>query len=70
MRLPKIDSATWRALLTALQTFLAFLAALLVLPEFRELVTQFYPQAVPTVVAFAGIVTFVINFFRQDVKNY
>ena len=70
MRLPKLDSATWRAIITALQTLIGFLAALLVLPEFRELVNQFYPQAVPLVVAGAGICSFIINFFRKDVRNY
>lgn len=70
MRLPRLDSATWKALMTALQTFLGFMAALLVLPEFRELVTRFYPQAIPVIVTASGVVTFIINYFRKDVRNY
>ena len=70
MRLPALDSATWRAIITSLQTFLGFMAALLLLPEFRQLVTQFYPQAIPVIVAASGVVTFIINFFRADVRNY
>lgn len=70
MRLPRVDSATFRGLLTAVQTFAGFLAVLLVMPEFRELVTKFYPAALPLIPIAVGIVSFVINLFRTDVKNY
>ena len=70
MRLPKLDSATFRAIVTALQTLVGFVAVLFVMPEFRSLVEQFYPQALPLVVAAAGIASFILNFFRKDVKNY
>lgn len=70
MRLPAKDSATWRSIITGLQTFCGFLVALLALPEFSELVQQFYPAAVPVIVTGAGLASFVLNFFRKDVKNY
>lgn len=70
MRLPKTDSATWRAVMTAAQTFLAFLVALAALPEFRQLLTDFYPQALPIVVSGAGILSFILNYFRKSIKNY
>lgn len=70
MRLPKIDSATWRGIITGLQVLLGFSVGLLALPEFRELVQQFYPQAVPLIVTLSGLVSFLFNFLRRDVDNY
>jgi hypothetical protein len=70
MRLPKIDSATYRAIVTALQTLAAFLIALGASPEAMKLLTDFYPTVVPTVVAGAGLASLVLNIFRKSVKNY
>lgn len=70
MRLPKVDSATYRALVTALQTFCGFLVAAVALPEFRELVLRWYPAALPLLVSGAGVASFVLNFLRKSVKNY
>jgi hypothetical protein len=70
MRLPYKDSATWRALITSLQSFLGFLVALAALPEFRQLLTDFYPQALPIVVTSAGVLSFILNYFRRSIKNY
>lgn len=63
------DSATWRAVVTALQTFVAFFVTLVALPEVRELLTEFYPAVVPAVTFFAGVASFVLNYFRKDVPN-
>lgn len=63
------DSATWRAVVTALQTFVAFVATMLIMPEFRQLVTEFYPAAVPAITSLAGVASFVLNFLRKDVPN-
>lgn len=70
MRLPQKDSATWRAIITGLQTLCGFVVALVALPEFSELVRQFYPAALPIIVAGAGVASFVLNLFRKSVKNY
>ena len=70
MRLPRVDSATFRAIVTAAQAFAGFLPVLLVMPEFRELVINFYPKALPAVVVAAGLASFIVNFFRKDVRNY
>lgn len=70
MRLPKLDSATWRGVITALQTLGSFLVALVAIPEVMDLITQHYPTFVPGVVVGAGIISFAINLFRKDVKNY
>jgi hypothetical protein len=70
LRLPKLDSATWKALITALQTFAAFLVAFATVPEAMDLLTKFYPVVVPLVISGAGIASFILNFFRKDVKNY
>lgn len=70
MRLPSKDSATWRALITGAQAFCGFLVAAVALPEFRQLVTEFYPAALPLLVSGAGVASFVLNFFRSSVRNY
>lgn len=70
MRLPLKDSATWRAIITAIQAFIALLAVLLALPEFRQLVLQFYPEFLPYIVTASGAASFLFNFFRPSVKNY
>lgn len=70
MRLPKVDSATYRAIVTALQTFCGFLVAAVAMPEFRELVLKWYPAALPLLVSGAGVASFVLNFLRKSVKNY
>ena len=70
MRLPSKDSATWRAFITGAQAACGLLMAMVAMPEFRELVNMFYPQAVPFIVCGAAAMSFLLNFVRKDVKNY
>lgn len=70
MRLPSKDSATWRAIITGLQTFAGFLIALAASPETVDLINRYYPWLAPIVISGAGIASFVLNFIRKDVKNY
>lgn len=70
MRLPKVDSATYRGIVTAIQAFLGFMVAAVALPEFRQLVQEFYPAALPLLVSGAGIASFILNVVRGSVKNY
>jgi hypothetical protein len=70
MRLPKVDSATYRGIVTAIQAFLGFMVAAVALPEFRQLVQDFYPAALPLLVSGAGIASFILNVVRGSVKNY
>jgi len=70
MRLPKVDSATYRGIVTAIQAFLGFMVAAVALPEFRQLVQEFYPAALPLIVSGAGIASFILNVVRGSVKNY
>jgi hypothetical protein len=70
MKLPSVDSATYRGIVTSLQAFCGFVVAAVALPEFRQLVLQFYPAALPIIVSGAGIASFVLNFLRANVKNY
>ncbi len=70
MRLPKVDSATYRAIVTALQALVGFILAALAIPEFRQLVLDFYPAALPYIVTGAGMASFILNFFRPNVRNY
>ena len=70
MRLPRIDSATYRGIITSLQAFCGLTIAAVAMPEFRQLVLQFYPAALPIIVSGAGIASFVLNFLRANVKNY
>lgn len=70
MTLPSKDSATFRALVTFLQTVIALLVVVLAMPEFTEVVKKFYPDALPAIAILTTIVTFVWNVIRKDVKNY
>lgn len=70
MRLPKVDSATYRGIVTAIQAFLGFMVAAVAIPEFRQLVQDFYPAALPFIVSGAGMASFILNYFRPNVKNY
>lgn len=70
MKLPSVDSATWRGLITSLQAFCGLVVAAVAMPEFRQLVLQFYPAALPIIVSGAGLASFVLNFLRANVKNY
>lgn len=63
------DSATWRAVVTSLETFAALIVAVVAIPEFGTLVAEYYPQAVPVLTVAAGVASFVLNFFRKDVPN-
>lgn len=70
MRLPTKDSATWRGILTSAQVLGAFIVALVATPDAMELIRQFYPQFIPVLTGAAGVIAFVIGFFRKSVKNY
>jgi hypothetical protein len=70
MRLPEKDSATYRSIITGVQTLLGFIVAAMAMPEFRELVHQWYPAALPILVGVASLSSFVLNYFRSSVKNY
>ena len=70
IRLPRIDSATYRGIVTAIQAFLGFMVAAVALPEFRQLVQEFYPAALPILVSGAGIASFILNVVRTNVRNY
>ena len=67
--LPNKDSALWRAVVTALQTFTAFLVALVAQPEAMQLLTEHYAWLIPGITAGAGIASFLLNLIRKDVKN-
>ena len=68
--LPKKDSATWRAIITAVQAFAGFLIAIAASPDTISIINEYYPYLVPVVVTGAGIASFVLNLFRKDVKNW
>lgn len=68
--LPSKDSATWRAIVTALQTFAAFLVAIVAQPETMDLINQYYAWLVPSITIGAGVASFLLNFVRRDVKNW
>lgn len=70
MRLPSKDSATWRAIITGLQTFSGFLIALVATPEAMKVIVDYYPQFVPAITVGATIAAFVWNLTRKDVDNY
>lgn len=70
MKLPSKDSATFRALVTGLQTAIGLLVVVLAMPEFKEIVTRYYPDALPAIAVVTTVVTFVWNLVRKDVKNY
>lgn len=70
MTLPSKDSATWRSCVTGVQAFLGMVITMLAMPEFRQLINQFYPQAVPTIVFGSALASFVFNYLRKDVQNY
>lgn len=70
MKLPAKDSATWRAIITAIQTFAGFLVALAAQPDTVKLINDYYPWLVPVVVGGAGIASLVLNLLRSTVKNY
>ena len=70
MKLPQKDSATFRALVTGLQSVIALLVVVLAMPEFTEVVRNFYPDALPAIAVFTTIITFIWNVIRKDVPNY
>ena len=70
MKLPQKDSATFRAIVTLLQTVIGLSVVVLAMPEFKEIVTKYYPDALPAIAVFTTIVTFVWNVIRKDVPNY
>ena len=70
MKLPQKDSATFRALVTLLQTIIGLAVVVLAMPEFTEVVRKFYPDALPVIAIVTAVVTFVWNVIRKDVPNY
>ena len=70
LRLPKKDSAVFRALVTFLQTTIALLVIVLAMPEFNQVVSKYYPDALPAIAILTTIVTFIWNLIRKDVRNY
>lgn len=70
MKLPQKDSATFRALVTLLQTVIGLSVVVLAMPEFKEIVTKYYPDALPIIAVITAVVTFVWNVIRKDVPNY
>ena len=70
MKLPQKDSATFRALVTLLQTIIGLAVVVLAMPEFTEVVRKFYPDALPVIAIITAVVTFVWNVIRKDVPNY
>ena len=70
MKLPQKDSATFRALVTFLQTIIGLAVVVLAMPEFTEVVRKFYPDALPVIAIVTAVVTFVWNVIRKDVPNY
>ena len=70
MKLPQKDSATFRALVTFLQTIVGLAVVVLAMPEFTEVVRKFYPDALPVIAIVTAVVTFIWNVIRKDVPNY
>lgn len=70
MRLPKIDSATFRSLVTGVQVLVGSLAVLLLDPNFKLLVTEFVPSAVPEIAIGAAVCSLILNVLRKGVANY
>lgn len=70
MRLPKIDSATFRGVVTALQTLVGTLFVIYGIPGVKEAIEINAPEAAGAVATAAGIVAFIWNIIRRDVKNY
>ena len=70
MKLPSKDSAVFRAVVTGLQTTLGIAAFVMAMPEFREIVTKYYPEALPAIAILSSVVAYVWNLVRRDVKNY
>ena len=70
MKLPSRDSAVFRALVTGLQTAIGLLVVVLAMPEFKEIVTRYYPDALPAIAIVSSVVAYVWNLVRRDVKNY
>ena len=69
-RLPKVDSATFRAALSFVETFLGGVLVLFLDPNFHTLVQQYVPNALPVIAAATGAISLIINILRTDVANY
>ena len=70
MKLPSVDSATWRGLITSVQSLAAFVVTLLLLPGVADIIRDFYPEAVVLVSIAGFLASFFPNLIRKDVKNY
>lgn len=65
MRITK-DSALWRAIVTTIQSIIGLIIYLYTNPE----VLNAHPELVPIASVGAGVISFVLNLFRKDVKNF
>lgn len=70
MRLPKIDSATFRGIVTALQTLIGTLVVIYAIPGVKEAIQINAPEAAGAVASAAGVVSLIWNIVRRDVRNY
>lgn len=70
IRLPKRDSAVWRALVTTLEGSTVFALGLLGVPEVRDYLVQVRPEILPVFPVALATANFIRNFFRKDVRTY
>lgn len=70
MRLPQKDSATWRAVITAVEATVGFILALLAVPGVAEVVRDFNPEVFVLIPTIVGVLNFARNYLRKDVVNY
>lgn len=70
VRLPFVDSATYRGILTAAQVAVPWLLVQFTDPSLLHFVNEFAPGLLPFVTGGAGILAFVIGVLRKNVPNY
>lgn len=70
IRLPKKDSAVWRALITTIEGTFVFVLGLLAVPEVRDYLIQVRPEVLPYFPVALATANFIRNFFRKDVRTY
>ncbi len=70
IRLPKIDSATFRGVVTAVQAFVGTLLAIYAVPGVKEVIQTKAPEVAGVIATCAGVVALIWNLVRRDVKNY
>lgn len=70
LRLPAVDSATFKAIITWAQVNIPVVLVWLADPQSIHFVNQYVPWLLPLVTWGAGAAAFVIGLARKDVKNY